>query len=545
MAEAFSPEEQELLRPFVTNLDRDIFCLRNLPEVVKGALFARYSRSDRSLRRLLLEEFILKPEVGLKEMAGESGREGVALKRAEEFYERVLVGFGDDSVAELGGAHVACENVSNILSKVLEDARIGISPLEKSTRYVFFDRKEGGRYRYYREPAIMASRHAEIYEETCDFLFDTYARLIGPVSKWVEEKNPREEGVSERAYAASVRARTCDLLRGLLPASTLTNVGLYGNGRAFEYLLTKMFASELAEAREAARQMKEELDKVIPSFVKRSVGPHGLEMQEFIRGAREAMGEVAGAGKGAEMRAIGEVAGAGGGREVELVDFDERAEEKIVAAALFPHSNASMSELMEKARRMSAGERAAVLDAYCWKRKNRRHKPGRAFEHACYTFSLLGNYGMYRDLHRHRMLTQERQLLGCAHGYDMPGAIAEAGFGREFREAMERAKEAWEAIAADMPVQAQYVVPLAYRIRWYMRLNLRELYHLIELRSSAQGHEDYRRMALMMLGEVERVHPRLVAHMEFVDRKMYGLGRLEAEKRSERKRRELEGSEPP
>ncbi|MEM4389536.1 MAG: FAD-dependent thymidylate synthase [Candidatus Micrarchaeia archaeon] len=536
MAEEFTPEEQALLRPFVTNLDKDVFCLTNLPEVVKGALFSRYSRSEKSLRRVLLEEFMLKPESGFKEIVAVREATGasqhIAMRKAEEFYDRVLIGFGDDSVAELGGAHVACENISILATKLVEDARIGISPLEKSTRYVWFHHKEGGRYRYYRDPELMQGPHARLYEETCDFLFETYAKLIEPVSDFVRERFPREEGTSERAYAAAVRAKACDLLRGLLPASTLTNVGLFGNGRAFEYLLVKLYASPLAEARVLASNIHGELEKVIPSFVKRADNPQGKEMQAYIRETNRAVREIA------EKVASGSEAG----KPVVLVDFDADAEEKVVAAILYPHTALPLPVVRERVKGMRPEERAEVVRAYTAQRKNRRHKPGRAFEHAYYTFDLLGNFGMYRDLHRHRMLTQERQLLGCAHGYDVPEALREAGLEKEYAEAMKRAREAWEVIAADAPVQAQYVVPLAYRIRWYMRLNLRELYHLIELRTGAQGHEDYRRMALAMLAEVERVHPGLVAGMRFVDRREYGLGRLEAEKKLDRKREEMGGA---
>ena len=223
-------------------MDSGCFVLINLPEAVKGALFSRYSRSSKSLRRVLLDEFILNPETGFAEIVGQVTNQGesqlVATKKAEDFYDRVLVGYGDDSVAELGGAHLACENISMVLTKIMQDARIGISPLEKSTRYVYFDQKEDGKYRYHREEKIMQSKFANEYLRVCDLLFDTYALLIPQIAKIEQEKFPREETVSERAYASTIRAKVCDILRGILPASTLTNAGFFGNGRAFEYLLT-------------------------------------------------------------------------------------------------------------------------------------------------------------------------------------------------------------------------------------------------------------------------------------------------------------------
>ena len=287
----FTDEEKEILKPFFTNMDKSIFALTNLPEVVKGALFSRYSRSTKSLRRVLLDEFIKAPEMGFKEIVGFQEGQGVnqlvAIQKAEEFYDRVLVGYGDDSVAELGGASIAVEDISNICSKVIEDARIGISPLEKSTRYVFFNDKIDGKFRYYRDPETMNSKFAELYEKTCDMLFETYQKLSEPMMKWVMERFPKEEGVSDRAYAAAVRAKALDILRGILPVATITNVGLFGNGRSFEYLMTKMFAHQLKEVRDVAQSMHDELSKVIPSFVKRANDRYGMEAQKFLIETRE------------------------------------------------------------------------------------------------------------------------------------------------------------------------------------------------------------------------------------------------------------------
>src|SRR5689334_8320234 len=287
----FGEDERALLAPFVTDLDAPIFGLRNLPEVVKGALFSRYSRTDKSLRRILLDEFIQAPESGFAAIVGGARATGagqiVAVRQAEAFYERVLVGYGDDSVAELGGAHLACEGISNVAAKALEDSRIGISPLEKSTRYVVFNRKLGGPYRYLREPAVAGSGHAAAYEAALDGLFDSYSALLDPAIAWVRARTPRDAATSERAYNSATRAKACDLLRGLLPMATLTNVGLFGNGRAFEYLLTRLYAAPLAELRALAASMQAALDALIPSFVKRAGSERGRAHQEYLRGMRE------------------------------------------------------------------------------------------------------------------------------------------------------------------------------------------------------------------------------------------------------------------
>ncbi len=526
--EAFSAQERRLLEPFVSNMDRGVFVLRNLPEVVKGALFSRYSRSANSLRRTLLDEFINNGEIGLGAPAGEAGanekRSGViATEKAERFYDRVLLGYGDDSVAELAGAHVALEGISIIATKALEDARIGLSPLEKSTRYVYFDQKdEDGKWRYYEEPDLMVSDFAGTYRETCDMLFETYARLIPKISAYVSERMPRDEKLSPRAYEATVRAKTCDIIRGLLPASARTNMGFFGNGRAYEYLITKLYADPLAELRGLAASMQAELRTEIPSFVKRPDTEHGRDMQRYLNEIRP--GRLA-AGIPPDVEA----------KEVALVDYDRDAEERIIAAALYPHCASSMESLLARAKSMADGERGRTIAACIGQRRNRRQKPGRAFECARYTFDICANYGCYRDIHRHRVLTQQRQPLGCLHGFTLPKEIVDSGHEAEFRDAMEAAGNAWERIAGKHPLQAQYVVPLAYRMRWQMTMNLREAYHFCELRSQVQGHIDYRRVAQGMHREIARVHPRLAAGMTFMDMGEHEFERLEAEKRLDRR----------
>ncbi len=539
--EEFTERERQLLAPYVSNLDRPVFALTNLPEVVKGALFSRYSRSARSLRRVLLDEFMLSGElegvfeekIKLNDSMEESKngvmvKDVVQTKKAEEFYERVLVGYGDDSVAELAGAHLAVEDVSIIATKVLEDSRLGLSPLEKSTRYVYFDNKRDGRWLYHREKTIITSEFADLYEETCDLCFQTYADLIPKVSAYIMERQPRDEATTERAYKSTIRAKTCDLLRGLLPASTLTNMGFFGDGRAFEYLLTRMYSDDLAEMRDLASLMHAELGAAIPSFVKRANDKYGLAMQGYFRRVRKDMEGAATAHQGAE-----------GGEEVVLVEYDHEAEDRMAAAALYPYLQKPMARIREIVKGMSPSDKQAVITAYINERENRRQKPGRAFEHSYYFFDVCANFGAYRDLHRHRVLTQQRQLLTPYLGYKMPRELAEAGFEREFRQAMDAAKDAYGRIAAKHPKEAQYVVPLAYNIRWYMSFNAREAYHMLELRSGMQGHADYRGIAQRMFREIEKVHPFVAKGMRFMDMKEYGLERLEAERRIDRKMEEI------
>ena len=502
-----------MLERYFTNLDRPVFALRNLPEVVKGALFSRYSRTEKSLRRVLLDEFINEPDSGFEQLAGtQAGADDmVAVRRAEEFYERVLVGYGDDSVAELAGAHVAVERVSTLAAKALEDSRIGISPLEKSTRYVRFDRLgPDGRYLFHRGPELA---HPD-YEISADALFNFYSEMIEPLTASIRERFPLEEGETDRAWKSATRAKALDMLRGLLPAGTLTNLGLFGNGRAFEYLITKMAANELPECRRIAVDLHHELELVIPSFVKRALD------DRYGAPAAERMSRIR-----SKLAGISKRSGrTGSGPSVTLLEHDADAERKVVAAALFPHSDAGWKEL--------AGDPAALLEAMLGDRTNRRQRAPRALEHAQYAFEIVANFAAYRDLHRHRMLTQDRQLLGTTLGYDVPPGLAELGLEERFRAAIEAAA-AHARIEGDAgPALAQYMVPLAFRVRWYFRVNLREIYHLCELRTTPQGHPDYRWVAQEMFRLVSEVHPRLARYAQFVD---MGPGDELERRRSERR----------
>jgi thymidylate synthase ThyX len=528
-------EESLLLQPFITNSDRAVFGLRNLPEVVKGALFSRYSRSDKSLRRILLDEFIKAPEASFTRIVGggsdNSADQLVAIQQAEAFYDRVLIGYGDDSVAELGGAHLACEGISNIAAKALEDSRLGISPLEKSTRYVPFNRKINGRYRYYREPSIMASTHAQRYEATLDYLFDTYTNLIEPLLSWVQERTPKDRTTSERAYNNATKAKTLDLLRGLLPMATLTNVGLFGNGRAFEYLLVKLAASPHPEVRILGASMQQELDQIIPSFVKRAKTERGAQYSRYISTNWNRTKYLA-------QQHLGQIKPAASST-VQLVEYDPDAEVKIVAAILYPHTDLTWEQIQEYVVALSTQERVEIINTYVGDRESRFHRPGRAFEQTYYTFDVLADIGAYRDLHRHRVLTQERQHYCVRHGYVIPTELEEANLAQTYRKALEYAAETTELISQDLPDAAQYVVPFAYRVRWRIKLNLREVYHLVELRSSRQGHPSYRTVAQEIYQQINAVHPTLVANMHFVDLNDYALERLAAEQRIDTKLQQL------
>lgn len=511
--------EAELLSRYLTNLDRSVFALRDLPEVVKGALFSRYSRSEGSLRQVLLREFLMpRRNLPIRQQAGRFDSP-VSAESAEKFYDRVLVGFGDDSVAELAGAHLAAEDISLLAAKALEDCRIGLSPLEKSTRYVRFDiRDSDGLFHFYRGPEL----DHKVYTSAAESLFCAYNELLPQVTREIRARHGREEGESERAWFSATKARALDLLRGLLPAGTLTNVGLFGNGRAYEHLIIKLLSNPLTELQRLAHDIHRELNQVIPVFVRRSMDASGLASARRMALARE---RLAIAAPSVPVSAQDPV--------VRLIEFDNEAETKVVAACLFPYSNVPLAEL-----RSAGNDPRSILDAAMADRENRRDRAPRALEQVFYTFEIVANFGVYRDLQRHRMLSQERQALGTALGFDTPYYLDELDLGSAFRRAIDRATGAHEQLLAEVgPLLAQYVVPLAFHIRWYVKANLRELFHLCELRTTPQGHPDYRHIAQEMFRAVQRVHPLLASYAKFVSMEPSGhvLERRASERRIDEK----------
>jgi thymidylate synthase ThyX len=531
IAEEFTTDEADVLRRYFSNLDGPVFALVNLPEVVKGALFARYSRSPKSLRRLFLDEF-----VGDLDISGDATVDAtVGLDRAEELYDRVFFEYGDDSVAQLGGVHLACEQASNLLTKVLEWGRL-MSYLEQSTRYINYDSRLDGRYRFYRDPEVLNSSLGLRYVGDLDRLFDTYAEMAGTMVDFFRERFPKQPGDSDFVHRQAVKAKALDSVRGVLPAATLSNVGIYGTGQAYEALLVRMRAHPLPEARHYADLMLGELRKVIPSFLKRVDLPdRGGAAGEYLARTRDDVAEIA-AGlfpdDGDDHAAVHEPG-------VELLDWDPDGEVKAVAAMLYPHTDQPESRIEDKVRAMGVDERLSVIRAYVGERTNRRHRPGRAFERTGYRFDVLSDYGAFRDLQRHRMLTIDWQPLTPRHGYTRPEAVGLAGLGDEFDQAMERSAELYDALVERFPEQAPYAVALAYRIRYSMQMNAREAMHLIELRSTPQGHPAYRTVAQEMhrLIAEKAGHHALAEAMRFADHSAEpALERLESERRAERRR---------
>ena len=531
----FSKKEKKILSNHFSNIDDDVFAIITPKQVDRGALMSRYSRTDKNMRKVFLDEFLKNKN------------------RGEEFYTRVLLEYGDDSVAELGSAQIAIEGLSNIAVKKIEDRRIGFSYLEKSSRYVAWDKKLNGKYKFYREPKLLKSRYGEKYLESCNLDFEIYSRNVEPMLKLIQENDPIENYTfknstgkdckfsrlknsddiksANRIYRAATKAKALDALRSFLPASTLTNVGITGNGRAFEYLLTLLFSSKLDEERNLAKKIKKELDTTIKSFVSRSNDKYGKKLQNYLN----TIGQIS--HKMAKIHTNGIPIS---GSSIKLVqpDSEIKSIDKIITALIFESSpSLSFDQIQRNVKKMNIKLKSKIITEYTNARKNRRHRPPRAFEMVNYTFDLITNYGMFRDFHRHRTLTLERQLLTTDHGYHIPKEIIQLGIKKEFDDCMYFTKDVFDIIRKQLPEQAQYVVNFSYNYPYFMNLNLREASHLIELRTVPQGHPDYRLVAQNMYKLINRKHPNLSKIIKFVDMNQYDLERFESEKRTEEKRK--------
>jgi thymidylate synthase ThyX len=523
--ETFTPGEAEVLQRHFTNLDRPVFALLNLPEVVKGALFARYSRTHKSLRRLFLDEFA-------DDVDGEDdwGDPSAHAKRASDLYQKVFLEYGDDSVAQLGGVHLACEQASNILTKVLEWGRL-MAYLEQSTRYIAYDARLDGRYRYWRDPAVLDSPLGARYVVAMDSLFDLYAAALPRTMEWARARFPKKPADSDFVWRQTIKAKACDAVRGMLPAASLSNVGIFGTGQAYEALLLRMRAHPLPEVRRYAQMILEELRLVIPSFLTRVERPdRGGAWSAYLEDRRDLTEKMAAHLLGDEAPAARPA--------VTLVDWDPRGEDKVLAAILYAASDLPEDQLAERVRGFTPEERFALMDAYAGERGNRRHKPGRAFERTGYRFDVLADYGAFRDLQRHRMLTIEWQPLSPHHGFELPEAVVDAGVTHLFEQAMELSAGLYSELAGPFPLQAPYAVSFAYKIRFAMQMNAREAMHVIELRTSPQGHPAYRAVCQEMwrLIRDQAGHHALAEAMRFVDLSGDDAGRLAAERAAEARR---------
>lgn len=552
--ESFTEDEVKDLGQVITNSDSNIFAWKlgkNLTSEQIGALLSRYSRTTLTGKKLFLKEFLPNKE------------------RGREFFEAWLVDYGDDSIQEMsGGLPMSCEFVSNLAVKEIEDSRMG-SYIEKSSRYVFFDKKlPDGEYMFYKDPDIMKSRFADEYVSLMHGLFDSYVNSTKAMVQYIKDKNPFDEQTFrigdcavkaselteemadrfntsvedlQKSYENAVKANALDFMRDYLPMATLTHVGVSMNARSYDSMINKMGASPLAESRWIAKCMFNELEKVAPSLIKRVNEKHGMEFRKFISEKNVGISEC--------VREIGVKNPPRAGIEaVDLVDFtgkgdantETRAQIALVGIILFKFGEGhSLAQGMEMAGGMKEEQRKEIISRYVGNRQNRRHKPGRIFENVEYLLGLSGRIGIYRDIQRHRIGTQERQDFTVKLGYDIRKEFDDIGIADDYKSKMEGVKEMYGKLHEKLPYQAQYVVTYGFYTRWYYRLNARQLFHLCELRSTPGGHPDYRKMMQEVYYKVREVHPTIASHMKFMDLSDKKLGRLESEIRIAMKKKTL------
>ncbi len=556
----FTDEEKALLAPYVTDTEGDIFAVQNLQGIV-GAVYARYSRAQGGFRETLLKEFV---------------KDGnIDVKKAGDLIERVLIAFGDDSVGELEGLHVSFENISTLATKEIEDRRIGGSPIEQSTRYVFYDmRGDDGNFRYYRDPAVMASPHAQTYVETMDFIFETYRDLIEPMKAYYQNLKPLEEaaydvvgdGVKRRwseltddkhfksfkiTYAADIRAKACDTLRALLPLATLTNVGIFGNGRFFQTVLTHCYSSHIPEVRGIAERTHAQLEKSMPHYVKRAKpNTYATKVHEQMAALATRLFADVAPEHGADVdllgRAVCVIAEAckdkPGDADALHAAMMHEEDTLTIAQMLYPYLSHPLSQIRGKVRSLPEEARQEIIAAYLGDRKTRRDRPGRALESGYpYTFDLVADYGTYKDLQRHRMLTQSRQAFTPELGFRVPEDLVRAGFEARARECAEKSLALYRLLEKDLPSGiASYAVLHGAEVRWCIGINDRALMHMIELRTTPQGHPSYRRLCQQMHKAVAARSAWRGEAMKFADHGDYFWSRADSEAKQRVKEAALE-----
>lgn len=543
-----TPAEAARLAPHVTHPTRPVFGLVGLPETVKGAMFARYSRYPGTLRRLFLDEFADSLPAPTDGATAFDGAEG---ERAARLYDRIFLGYGDDSVAQLGGLHVAAEWCSNVLTKVLQRPRIG-AYLEQSTRYIAFgspvtaDRWTDGDdvvsptggvagagpgYRYLRDPSLGPG-----YAAAMDDVFAIYADLIPRVSAWCAAEYPAPDGTPPAAHERAITAKALDLLRGLLPASTLSHVGIYASGQTYEGLILHLLAHPLPEARRYGRWILDAVQAITPSFVTRVERPdRGGRWVAFLE-EREAAADRWAGRLGLDAATADERDADERRSTVRLVHVDGD-EDDLLAGLLYESTAVSEDRALRAVRGLSTDDRGRLLADLVGERENRRHRPGRGLERLRYRFEIVSDYGAFRDLQRHRMLTIQWQTLTPELGAEVPDEVARAGAGDDYRRALQRSADAWATIRdAGRPREAAYAVSLGYRIRYSMDLNARAAMQLIELRSGREGHPSYRAVAHEMHRLIGEAHPAVGAAMRHVDAETEPrLERILSEMRTEAK----------
>lgn len=530
-----TPEERYQIEPFFTNLDRPVFAVPFLPPEVIGALCSRTSRAKDDLRLIFLNEFI-KPFLTEKNEYQKSLRALIDFlhkhpwelifsnPRGREFYIKWLAQYGDDSIAQMAGTHIIFSGISQVAIKHFEDMRVGIAPLEKSTRYLDYSAKVNGEYSYYADPALKDIRLMEEYRAAADNLFDTYAALSREFLEFLKKKYPEEKELV-------LRTKVFDTLRGLLPTSALSQVAFFANGQALEYALSRSLRHPLGEIRLAAEEALQELQKIVPAFLRRLESDASKEYQKYLSGRGK---RVRRAAKELDLDAPVDQAEWG----VKLVEYDEDGEDKVLAGLLYPETHEPFAKILAKIKKLSPENKEKLIARAIHGRTARWYKIPRAFELANLTFEITMNIGAWRDIHRHRMQTQMREKFSVHHGYDLPTEIAEVGLSKKFKAAVEKMEAVFRKIEAQDQDLAQYAVTLAHRLRFLQRQNLRAFFWEAELRTIPTGHPDYRKIEQEKVRLVREIYP-LLGKFVLADMQNYDFARRNMQSEIEKKEKEL------
>lgn len=428
--------------------------------------------------------------------------EQVSREQAADFHERWVLGYGHASVAEHAVVHLAVENISRLAADALEDHRLA-SYTEKSSRYQVMGAGD------YHIPAELDGEPAlrDEFAAVGRALFDSYARLMEGCLTHLRQVNPLGANERDAAYQLRLRRRATDDCRAVLPAATLTNVGVTANARTLEHAISKLLSSGLREEHELGRELRDQARKITPTLIKYAERNEYLaDLPQHIAGASAASGW--GGALAADV-----FAGGGVGPQVRLVHWDEQAEEKLAAALLYRSSALPYAAAWQRAQELTETQRRELIGA-ALQGLGPHDAPPREFELVDYTFEYLMDYGAFREFRRHRMQTYLPQSLTVAHGYRTPPGLVEAGLEGEFAAAMERAADGFRRVGEFSPAAVQYLVTHAHNRRVLSKLNLRECYHLFKLRTSPQAHPSIREPMQEALRLAQAVHPQLFSGLQ-------------------------------
>jgi len=530
-------KEKYLIEPFFTNLDKSVFAVPFLSPEIIGALCSRTSRAKDDLRVIFLNEFV-KPFLEDESAYGKSLKNLIDFlhqnsienifsnPKAREFYIKWLAQYGDDSIAQMAGTHLIFSGISQVAIKHWEDQRVGLAPIEKSTRYVDYSSKINGQYRYYIDPTLEKMGLANEYQKAMDNLFITYTELAQEFFDFLRKKYPDEKELV-------LKTKTFDTLRGILPSSTLSQVSFFGNGQAFEYAISRAKHHNLGEIRWTAEQAKIELEKVVPAFLRRldsqEAENYGAYLGERRQRIKKAISDF---NFGIESKK--EIPNF----EVKLISYDPDGENKVIAGLIYETTHESFESILEKVKKMSETEKEKILAQAIYGRTKRFYKVPRGFEMADLCFEIVMNIGAWRDLHRHRMHTQMRQNWSVYHGFDIPEELKESGLVQKFESAIHQIEDVFLKIEKHNSDLAQYATTLAHRLRFLQKQNMRAFFWETELRTIPAGHPDYRKVEQEKVKLVKNIYPLLTKYL-LADMSDYDFARRGTEEQAQAKEQEL------